>query len=156
MINQYSSPTKQETKIGSVLNNVDDFPALPSRSQRRYDYFDSEIIDEIINTLTLRMEKIIEESTIRIFNSIMQKINRIEKSLSSNKHLTIEQATDPESEEEEPEQINNTQTTTTKIKPSSSSGASNHSKSNAQTTSNVSTELLNDEQSAGTTKKIER
>lgn len=110
-------------------------------------------MDEIINTLTLRMEKIIEESTIRIFNSIMKKINRIEKSLSSNKHLITEQATDPESEEEEPEQINNIQTTTTKIKPSTSSGTSNHSKSNAQTTSNVSTELLNDEQSAVTTKK---
>jgi hypothetical protein len=107
MINQYSSTKQATTMTFPGLNNLDEFPLLPNNHQRQQDYLHDVIIEERINVLTSKMEKIIEETTNRLFDSIYQKINRIEKSISSRKNLLNVETAESESDKDDEIQVLN-------------------------------------------------
>ncbi|CAF3977724.1 unnamed protein product, partial [Rotaria sp. Silwood1] len=96
-INQYSTTTKQtRTTTVPILNNNDEFPPLTNVYIRQHDISHNTMIDEILNILTFKMEKILEETTNRLLNIINRKINKLQKSLCSNKNLPYENATETE------------------------------------------------------------
>jgi hypothetical protein len=71
LVNQYTStPSSTTTTTVPHLLNSNEFPALPNNQQRIPDG----IIDELVNLLTSKMEKIIEDATNRIFKTLQQKI----------------------------------------------------------------------------------
>ncbi len=92
MINQYS-PTKQATTMTFPgLNILDEFPLLPNNHQRQQDYLHNVII---------------EETTNRLFDSIYQKIKRIEKSISARKNLLNEETAESEFDKDDEIQMLN-------------------------------------------------
>ena len=105
LVNQYST-TSKPTPTPPAIHNVNDFPLLPHLSQRQHDHLHSDMIDKIINALTSRMEMIIEETTNRIFKSLQEKIEKMEKTIASVGNPVNEDAmdsytdTDSDSEEE--------------------------------------------------------
>ncbi|CAF1403160.1 unnamed protein product [Rotaria sordida] len=98
MINQYSSTTSQATIKAPDPNNVVEFSFLHNGYQRQQDYLHSEIIGEITRILTAKMEKIIEETTNRLFETLHQKIIEIEKSLAPGENVIEEEIIESESE----------------------------------------------------------
>lgn len=76
LINQYATANNNTNIIPPSLTNTHEFPPLPN--VMRPDFF-----NEIINVLSSKMEKIIEETTQRIVNSLQKKIEKLEKKLSS-------------------------------------------------------------------------
>ncbi|CAF4973667.1 unnamed protein product [Rotaria sp. Silwood1] len=73
-INQYSTTTKQtRTTTVPILNNNDEFPPLTNVYIRQHDISHNTMIDEILNILTFKMEKILEETTNRLLNIINQR-----------------------------------------------------------------------------------
>ena len=73
MINQYTSSSNTPATPPSLYSN-NDFPPLPNAMR-------PEIFDEIINMLSSKMEKIIEETTQRIVSALQKKIEKLEKAL---------------------------------------------------------------------------
>ncbi|CAF3203934.1 unnamed protein product [Rotaria socialis] len=51
--------------------------------QHQQGHLHNDIFDELINLLTAEMEKIIEETTKRLFKSLQQKIKKSEQTISS-------------------------------------------------------------------------
>ncbi|CAF3196343.1 unnamed protein product [Rotaria sp. Silwood2] len=98
MINQYASTTTQVTTKAPDPNNAVEFPFLHNGNQRHQDYLHNEIIEEIIQVLTAKMEKIIEETTNRLFTTLYRKIIEIEKSLASGENVIEEETTETEPE----------------------------------------------------------
>ncbi|CAF0998402.1 unnamed protein product [Rotaria sordida] len=64
LVNQYSS-TNKPTTTAPAIHDINEFPLLPNISQRQQEYLHNELFDEIINVLSSKMEKIIEETTSR-------------------------------------------------------------------------------------------
>ncbi|CAF3789888.1 unnamed protein product [Rotaria sordida] len=62
LVNQYSSINKPTT-TAPAKHDITEFPLLPIISQRQQEYLHNELFDEIINVLSNKMEKIIEETT---------------------------------------------------------------------------------------------
>jgi hypothetical protein len=95
LVNQYATPHNNTTTSSppSITSNKD-FPPLPSAMR-------TDAFNEIINVLTSRMEKIIEETTQRIVNTFQKKIDKLEKALArfQNKEENLT-ASDSESSEE--------------------------------------------------------
>ncbi|CAF1420975.1 unnamed protein product [Rotaria magnacalcarata] len=82
LINQYSS-TSKPMMSSPLMHDMNEFPSLPNIDQRQQNHLHNDIFDELINLLTTKMEKIIEETTKRLFKSLQQKIKKIEKTISS-------------------------------------------------------------------------
>jgi hypothetical protein len=80
MINQYSTTSKQVTLAPAPYNN-NEFPPLPNLFQQQKEILQSSLFDDILNALSSKMEKIIEETTNRIFKALEQKIKKLEKSI---------------------------------------------------------------------------
>lgn len=83
MINQYATQIKQAT-TQPAIHCTKEFPPLPNAYQQQKEMIENNLIDDILNRLTSKMEKIIEETTNRIFKTLEKKIKAIEKSISSN------------------------------------------------------------------------
>ncbi|CAF2081023.1 unnamed protein product [Rotaria magnacalcarata] len=92
LINQYSS-TSSPTTTSPLLHDSNEFPSLPNIYQRQQGLLQNDILDELINLLTSKMEKIIEETTKRLFKSLQQKIKKIEETISSVETLINDDAT---------------------------------------------------------------
>ncbi|CAF3391138.1 unnamed protein product [Rotaria socialis] len=109
LINQYSS-TNSPTTTTPLLHDSNEFPSLPNMYQRQQDLIHNDILDELINLLTSKMEKIIEETTKRLFKSLQQKIKNIEETISSVETLINDDATSSSSfsDSDEDVQIVNT------------------------------------------------
>jgi hypothetical protein len=80
MINQYSTTSKLKTTAPDI-HNITDFPPLPTMSQRRQDFLQNDFFDQLINVISSKMEKIIKDTTNRLFQKLQQKIMKIEKSI---------------------------------------------------------------------------
>lgn len=80
MINQYSTSSKSVTTAPAIYD-LNQFPPLPTMSQQQQDYLQNGIFDQVINILSSKLEKIIEETTNRLFQKLQQKIEKIEKSI---------------------------------------------------------------------------
>ncbi|CAF2068642.1 unnamed protein product [Rotaria magnacalcarata] len=109
LINQYSS-TSSATTTTLLLHDSNEFPSLPNMYQRQQGLLHNDILDELINLLTSKMEKIIEETTKRLFKSLQQKIKKIEETISSVETLINDDATSSSSfsDSDEDVQIVNT------------------------------------------------
>ncbi|CAF4615881.1 unnamed protein product, partial [Rotaria magnacalcarata] len=92
LINQYSSTSSAATTT-LLLHDSNEFPSLPNMYQRQQGLLHNDILDELINLLTSKMEKIIEETTKRLFKSLQQKIKKIEETISSVETLINDDAT---------------------------------------------------------------
>ncbi|CAF4577216.1 unnamed protein product, partial [Rotaria magnacalcarata] len=92
LINQYSS-TSSPTTTTPLVHDSNEFPSLPNMYQRQQGLLHNNILDELINLLTSKLEKIIEETTKRLFKSLQQKIKKIEETISSVETLINDDAT---------------------------------------------------------------
>ncbi|CAF1619323.1 unnamed protein product [Rotaria magnacalcarata] len=70
LINQYSS-TSSPTTTTPLLHDRNEFPSLPNMYQSQQGHLHYDIFDELINLLTTKMEKIIEETTKRLFETLI-------------------------------------------------------------------------------------
>ncbi|CAF3316759.1 unnamed protein product [Rotaria socialis] len=123
LINQYSS-TSSPTVTTSLLHDNNEFPSLPNMYQRQQGFLHNDILDELINLLTSKMEKFIAETTKRLFKSLQLKIKKIGQTISSVETLINDDTTSPSSsfsDSDEDVQIvsakNKKQPTTTTTKP---------------------------------------
>jgi hypothetical protein len=82
LINQYSTSSKPVTHAPAIYN-TNDFPPLPNVFQHHKDLIQNSLFDDILNALSIKMKTIIEETTNRLFKSMMQKIKKIEKSITN-------------------------------------------------------------------------
>lgn len=80
MINQYTSSSKPTTPAPAIYDLLQ-FPPLPTTSQRQQDHLQNDFLDQMISVISSKMEKIIEETTNRLFQKLQQKIKMIEKSI---------------------------------------------------------------------------
>ncbi|CAF4869906.1 unnamed protein product, partial [Rotaria sp. Silwood2] len=106
LINQYSS-TSKPTVTAPAIHDVNEFPSLPGMYQRQPQQLHNDILDELINVLTSKMEKIIEETTKRLFKSLQEKIKKIEKTIASVESLVNDDTFDPTSDSDEEIQMLN-------------------------------------------------
>lgn len=83
LINQYASANHNNATQPPLIHSNNDFPPLPSTI--RPDFF-----NEIINVLSTRMEKIIEETTQRLFNTLHKKVEKMEKALANFRSEAVE------------------------------------------------------------------
>lgn len=102
MVYQFSSTNKPSTPI-PALHDPNEFPSLPNSFKRQQDDSQNDFFERIITILSSKMEKIIEETTSRLFEKLHQKIKKVEESLGMQDNnqddaLTI---SDSESSEEE-------------------------------------------------------
>ena len=74
LINQYANPNNNKTTTPPPLHSTTDFPPLPNALR-------PDLFNEIINVLSAKMEKLIEETTQRIVNTLQKKITKLEKAL---------------------------------------------------------------------------
>ena len=79
LVNQYSSSNKAVTEAPAIYN-INEFPPLPNVFQQHKDLIQNSVFDDILNALTSKMESIIEETTNRIFKSMLHKFKKLEKS----------------------------------------------------------------------------
>lgn len=101
LINQYSSANKPATPAPALQNNSE-FPPLHNVNQHTQGNIQKHILDEILNVLSSRMEKIIEETTSKLFRALQEKIEKLEKTIETLGNLSedVTSATDSDSEEE--------------------------------------------------------
>ncbi|CAM4842162.1 unnamed protein product [Rotaria magnacalcarata] len=66
VLEQESSPTITT----QLLHDSNEFPSLTNMYRRQQGHLHNDIFDELINLLTAKMEKIIEETTKRLFKSL--------------------------------------------------------------------------------------
>lgn len=83
LVNQYANINNKQAQTPPPLHSNIDFPALPSALR-------PDLFNEIINVLSAKMEKLIEETTQRIVKTLHKKIEKLEKALSQSKHEEIE------------------------------------------------------------------
>jgi hypothetical protein len=72
MVNQYTSSSKPITTT-PTLHDCNEFPSLPTMSQRLQDHLQNDFFDQMINVLSSKMEKIIETTTSRLFQKTATK-----------------------------------------------------------------------------------
>jgi hypothetical protein len=100
-IKQYSTNSKPAASV-PALYSASDFPPLPNITQQQQDQIQKNIVEEILNVLSKKMEKIIEDTTTKLFQTLQKKIEEIEKTLTAIRNVTEENemTTDSDSEEE--------------------------------------------------------
>ena len=81
LIDQYSTSNKVVNTMPALYNN-NEFPALPNVMQKQQEALQKDFFDEIINVLSSKMERIIEETTQRLFHTLQKKIEKLEKIVS--------------------------------------------------------------------------
>lgn len=80
LINQYSTTSKPTTSV-PALHDLNQFPSLPNPFQTQQNNIQNDLFDRMINMFSSKMEKLIEETTSRLFQKLQQKIKKIEKSI---------------------------------------------------------------------------
>ncbi|CAF4902802.1 unnamed protein product [Rotaria socialis] len=85
LINQYQS-TSSPAITTPLLHDSNQFPSLLNMHQHQQGQLHNDIFDELINLLTTKMKKIIEETTKRLFKSLQQKIKKANKLVHQLKH----------------------------------------------------------------------
>ncbi|CAF3410405.1 unnamed protein product [Rotaria socialis] len=80
---QYSTSSSQLTATQYNINSLVDFPMLSSNSQQGFNTSSNNLIDTLVNILSMKMEKIIEATTNRLIKSLHQRISKIEKTLAA-------------------------------------------------------------------------
>jgi len=85
MINQYSTSSKPVT-TAPAIHDINQFPPLPNIIQQHQDHLQTAFFDKMINVLSSKMEKLIEETTNRLFQKLQQKIKNIEEKLGLNEN----------------------------------------------------------------------
>ncbi|CAF3855832.1 unnamed protein product [Rotaria sp. Silwood1] len=104
MANQYTTSYKATT-IPS-LKDLQEFPSLPSIAHRQQEHLHSDILNKVVNILSSKMEKIIEETTSRLIKSFQQRIKTIEKTIAaveniiSDDDMVIDSMPDSDSEDD--------------------------------------------------------
>jgi len=104
LVNQYSS-TRKPTTVAPAIHCLDQFPLLPNSQHQQIGSLQNGIIEELINVLTSKMEKIIEETSIRLFKTLNKKIQKIEKYLSSLEIASTKDTDDSDSDDDNETQI---------------------------------------------------
>ncbi|CAM4989004.1 unnamed protein product, partial [Rotaria socialis] len=82
-VQQYSTSSSQLTATQYNINSLVDFPMLSSNSQQGFNTSSNNLIDTLVNILSMKMEKIIEATTNRLIKSLHQRISKIEKTLAT-------------------------------------------------------------------------
>ncbi|CAM4752574.1 unnamed protein product [Rotaria magnacalcarata] len=82
-VQQYSTFSSQPTATPYNINSLVDFPMLSSNSQQDLNTSSNNLIDTLVNILSMKMEKIIEATTNRLIKSLHQRISKIEKTLAA-------------------------------------------------------------------------
>ncbi|CAF3541281.1 unnamed protein product [Rotaria sp. Silwood1] len=77
LINEYSAPNTP-TKTAPAIHDLNEFLSLPNLLQHQQEHIHNKLFDEIINVLSSKMEKIIEETTSRLFQTLLKKMKKIE------------------------------------------------------------------------------
>lgn len=90
LISQYSAGNKPIPQA-PALHSASEFPPLPNVFQQGQEHLQKDFFEEIINILSTKMEKIIEETTSRLFHSLKQKIEKLEKSMTTSQRTTTNQ-----------------------------------------------------------------
>ena len=80
MINQYTTTSKQATGAPS-LHSTADYPPLAQHNQLQKSVVTEHVLNEILITLTSKMESILEETVSRIFNNLNKKMRGFERKL---------------------------------------------------------------------------
>ncbi|CAF4644067.1 unnamed protein product, partial [Rotaria sp. Silwood2] len=104
LVNQYSSPNIPRTSAPAI-HDLNEFPSLPNLLQRQQDHIHNELFDEIINVLSSKMEKIIEEATSRLFQTLLKKIKKIETFIETHDNNVKGALTISDSDSEEESQV---------------------------------------------------
>ncbi|CAF2145762.1 unnamed protein product [Rotaria magnacalcarata] len=82
-VQQCSTFSSQPTATPYNINSLVDFPMLSSNSQQGLNTSSNNLIDTLVNILSMKMEKIIEATTNRLIKSLHQRISKIEKTLAA-------------------------------------------------------------------------
>ncbi|CAF4785208.1 unnamed protein product, partial [Rotaria sp. Silwood2] len=104
LVNQYSSRNIPTTSAPAI-HDLNEFPSLPNLLQRQQDHIQNELFGEIINVLSSKMEKIIEEATSRLFQTLLKKIKKIETFIVTHDNNVKGALTISDSDSEEESQV---------------------------------------------------
>jgi len=80
MIDQYTKTSNQATTAPSLRSTVD-FPAFAQHNQPQKSILTEHVLNDILTTLTSKMESILEETVSRIFNNLNKKMRGFERKL---------------------------------------------------------------------------
>ncbi|CAF4207168.1 unnamed protein product [Rotaria sp. Silwood2] len=81
LVNQYT--TSYKTAVPPALNDLQEFLSLSSFTHQSQEHLHSNFLDQLVNILSSKMEKIIEETTSRLIKSLQQRIKKIEKTVAA-------------------------------------------------------------------------
>ncbi|CAF4636724.1 unnamed protein product [Rotaria sp. Silwood2] len=81
LVNQYT--TSYKAALPPALNDLQEYPSLPSFTHRTQENLHNDFLDQLVNILSSKMEKIIEETTSRLIKSLQQRIKKIEKTVAA-------------------------------------------------------------------------
>ncbi|CAF0922665.1 unnamed protein product [Adineta ricciae] len=87
LVNQYIT-ARQPNAWAPAVHNSTEFPPLQNSQQPQKPQITKDFLDEIITMLSSQMEKIIEETTNRILITLQQKVEKLEKLVSSSESTT--------------------------------------------------------------------
>ncbi|CAF2077929.1 unnamed protein product [Rotaria magnacalcarata] len=79
-VQQYSTSSTPSTAVPYNVNNLVDFP---SSTQQGLTNPSNDLIDTLVNILSMKMEKIIEATANRLMKSLHQRISKIEKTIAA-------------------------------------------------------------------------
>ncbi|CAF2047844.1 unnamed protein product [Rotaria magnacalcarata] len=82
-VQQYSTSSTPSTAVPYNVNNLVDFPYFPSSTQQGLTNPSNDLIDTLVNILSMKMEKIIEATANRLMKSLHQRISKIEKTIAA-------------------------------------------------------------------------
>ncbi|CAF2967015.1 unnamed protein product, partial [Rotaria sp. Silwood2] len=72
-----------KTAVPPALNDLQEFLSLSSFTHQSQEHLHSNFLDQLVNILSSKMEKIIEETTSRLIKSLQQRIKKIEKTVAA-------------------------------------------------------------------------
>ncbi|CAF0819288.1 unnamed protein product [Adineta ricciae] len=104
LVNQYATAIKPTTMV-PALHDINHFPPLPNVFQQRQDSFQNDLFDQMFNAFSSKMEKLIEETTSRLFRKLQTKIKYIEKSIGLYGKGQDDASTDSDSDSQEESQV---------------------------------------------------
>ncbi|CAF1537450.1 unnamed protein product [Adineta ricciae] len=87
LVNQYTT-TRQPKAWAPAIQSDTDFPPLRHSDHPQQQHVTKDFLDEIITMLSSHMEKIIEETTNRLFITLQQKVEKLEKLITSSESTT--------------------------------------------------------------------
>ncbi|CAF3989682.1 unnamed protein product [Rotaria sp. Silwood2] len=104
LVNQYTTSYKAASM--PALNDLQEFPSLPSITHQQQEHLHNDILDKLVNILTSKIENIIEETTSRLMKSLQQRIKKIEKTIAaveniiSDDHMDTDPISDSDSDDD--------------------------------------------------------